>query len=212
MPRKPLDRKAQQQLILTAARQVFVEKGIESTSMDDIAVAAKYTRRTLYAYFKSRDDVCLALFVDDQTERWQRQKEAVAHESTGLSKLLVWAEVLYEFSKERPHTLSLQLYWDLHGIKRDTISNDIFAAFEEINNQLADGLREIFRLGVGDRTMRPDLEIDMTISQFLYAYRAVLNRALSSDYSFARFDPDQYVASFVELFTRGIRHDKESHT
>jgi AcrR family transcriptional regulator len=40
--------------LVDVARQLFAKKGVEETTMNDIAVASKKGRRTLYTYFKSR--------------------------------------------------------------------------------------------------------------------------------------------------------------
>lgn len=43
--------------ILDAAEKLFMEKGFENTSIDDVAKAAKLTKRTLYQYFLSKEDL-----------------------------------------------------------------------------------------------------------------------------------------------------------
>jgi len=65
MSRKKLEYDTKRQYILAAAVKLFADKGVENTSMDDIARESEYTRRTLYSYFKSRDDVCLLALTND---------------------------------------------------------------------------------------------------------------------------------------------------
>ncbi|MDR0989039.1 MAG: TetR/AcrR family transcriptional regulator [Prevotellaceae bacterium] len=47
--------------LVDVARQLFARMGIENTTMNDIALASKKGRRTLYTYFKSKDDVYMAV-------------------------------------------------------------------------------------------------------------------------------------------------------
>ena len=211
MTRKLMEREARQKFVVDAARQLFAEQGIENTSMEDIADAAGYTRRTLYAYFKSRDEISLMVFVEDLKNRWEFQKKQIAGTKTGLDKILLWARSFYEYSQNNPHTLRMHFYWDYLGIDRDKISRDVFGAFEAVNDELAEGLREIFRSGVKDGSLRPDLKIDLCISQFLYTQRSVVNRALLPTYSFADFKPDKYIEHYLDLFTRAIRNQKEQN-
>ncbi len=196
------------QFILDVSRHLFARRGVENTSMDDIAQEAGYTRRTLYAYFNSADEIRLMIFTGDLSERWELQKKRIAVPRAGLDKLIVWAEALYDFSKENPEATHLQAYWDYRGIDSKRVSRASFRAFEAINEELAEGLRAIFRLGIDDGSLRPDLHIDMCISQFLHSLRSVIHRALSPTYSFATFDPDEYVAHFLRLLTRTIRNSK----
>lgn len=208
--RRTVERETRRKYILDITRKLVDEKDIQDVSMDDIARASEYTRRTLYAYFKSRDEILLSIFTDDLIARWSEQKLAVADADTGLAKLLTWAESLHAYTLRHPHSIRLQVHWDSRGIDRELISDEEFDRFEVINNELADGLREIFKLGVRDGTLRNDLPIDMTISQFLYSFRAILNRAFSSSYSFASFDRDEYVGFYLDLFFRGIRSKGDS--
>jgi AcrR family transcriptional regulator len=202
--RKDSERRTRRQFIVDAARTLFGENGIENTTMEDIAVASGYTRRTLYAYFKSFDEICLVVLHEDQTTRWELQKEAIAASTTGLAKLQAWARTLYRFAADNPQYMRLEIYWDYHGLNPRSIGRPLFDRFTARNNELADGLREIFRLGMADGSMRKGLEVDMCISQFLYSLRSIINRAISPGYSFASFDADDYVAHYIEFFCRAI--------
>lgn len=207
MSRKTAEYEARQQFILDAARRLYTEKGVENSNMDVIASAADYTRRTLYSYFKSKDEICLLVLIEDSNLRWGEQKNAIAQVNTGLEKIIVWGESLYDFTLRFPHSIRLQLYWDLKGIDKNRIGKSTFDSFEKINNELADGLREIFKLGIEDGSIRADLQIDICISQFLYSIRAVINRAISQTYSFASFDADKYFKHYLDLFARGIQNN-----
>lgn len=43
--------------ILGAAETLFSEKGFEATTIEDISKASAYSRRTIYAYYESKDDI-----------------------------------------------------------------------------------------------------------------------------------------------------------
>ena len=47
--------------LVDVARQLFAKKGVEDTTMNDIALASKKGRRTLYTYFKSKEDIYMAV-------------------------------------------------------------------------------------------------------------------------------------------------------
>ena len=50
--------------IITEAFAVFIEKGFEKTTMDDIAARLDVTKPALYRYFKNKDDLFLASIVE----------------------------------------------------------------------------------------------------------------------------------------------------
>ena len=49
------------QLLVDIARQLFAKNGLENTTMNDIAQASGKGRRTLYTYFKSKEDIYYAV-------------------------------------------------------------------------------------------------------------------------------------------------------
>jgi AcrR family transcriptional regulator len=208
MSRRTIERQARQQFILKAARSLFAENGIEGSNMEAIAAASEYTRRTLYAYFQSRDDILLQVHVEDLGRRWAAQQRALAGVDDCPTRIRVWAETLLGYWSEHPHCVRMEQYWDYHGIDRKRISKETFRRFERLNDDLLAGLREIFQGGVEDGSLRPDLQVDLCISQYVTTVRSIAYRALSSGYSFAKFDRDQYLQDYLALFLRGVRNEK----
>lgn len=207
--RRELEFATRRSFIVENARKIIAAGNIEKISMDEIAEAVEYTRRTLYAYFKSRDEILLQVFAEDMSHRWALQREAITGIDSAAGKIRLWGETLHQYSRDYPSSVKLQAYWSYKGIDESKISAQLFNEFEALNDELADGLREIFALGVSDGTFRPNLDIDLCISQFLYSLRAVIHRALSPSYSFAQFDADAYVAHFLDLFIRAIVNTME---
>lgn len=54
--------------LIEVARQLFVHKGIEHTTMNDIAAASDKGRRTIYTYFKNKREIYNAV-VEQESER-----------------------------------------------------------------------------------------------------------------------------------------------
>jgi AcrR family transcriptional regulator len=61
--RREEKREATRQEILAAAGILFMKKGYDATSVDDIAEAANVAKGTLYYHFKSKDEVLLGLSI-----------------------------------------------------------------------------------------------------------------------------------------------------
>ncbi len=47
--------------LVDVARQLFAKNGVDNTTMNDIALASKKGRRTLYTYFKSKEEIYMAV-------------------------------------------------------------------------------------------------------------------------------------------------------
>ena len=47
--------------LIDVARMLFAKNGVDNTTMNDIALASTKGRRTLYTYFKSKEDIYMAV-------------------------------------------------------------------------------------------------------------------------------------------------------
>jgi len=59
--RKEREKGARREEIIDAAQRVFFAKGVAFATMDDIAEAAELSKGTLYLYYKSKEDLYLAV-------------------------------------------------------------------------------------------------------------------------------------------------------
>lgn len=74
--------------LIDVARALFAKKGIEETTMNDIALASGKGRRTLYTYFKSKEEVYGAV-VEDELELMSQQMAEVAAKEMDYEDKLV---------------------------------------------------------------------------------------------------------------------------
>ena len=65
------------QKLVDVARQLFAKNGMERTTMNDIAMASGKGRRTLYTYFKSKEEVYNAV-IESELERLSDMLDEVA--------------------------------------------------------------------------------------------------------------------------------------
>ena len=68
------------QKLVDVARQLFAKNGLNGTTMNDIAVASGKGRRTLYTYFKRKEDVYYAV-IESELERLSDKLDEVASRS-----------------------------------------------------------------------------------------------------------------------------------
>lgn len=69
--------KKTRELLVDSARKLFAKNGFENTTMNDIAEQASKGRRTLYTYFKSKDEVYLAV-IQTELERLRVRMDEVS--------------------------------------------------------------------------------------------------------------------------------------
>lgn len=74
--------------LVDVARQLFAKKGVEDTTMNDIAQASKKGRRTLYTYFKSKEQIYMAV-VASELEMLSTQMEKAASKPVSPDKKIL---------------------------------------------------------------------------------------------------------------------------
>jgi AcrR family transcriptional regulator len=60
--RGPIERYFHRNQLLQAAARVFATRGLREATIEDILAAADVSRRTFYQYFRSKDELLVALF------------------------------------------------------------------------------------------------------------------------------------------------------
>ena len=123
------------QLMVDVARQLFAQKRFENTTMNDIALASGRGRRTLYTYFKNKEEVYYAV-IEGELERLSDKMDEVAAR------------------KIRPQEKVIELiYTHLSMIKETVMRNgNLRAAFfrniwmvEKVRKNFGDDEIELFR-------------------------------------------------------------------
>ena len=66
--------------LVDGARQLFAKHGLENTTMNDIAVTSGKGRRTLYTYFKNKEDIYWAV-IEGELERLSERMNEVAKQN-----------------------------------------------------------------------------------------------------------------------------------
>lgn len=63
------------------ARDLFAHKGLEATTMNDIALASGRGRRTLYTYFRNKEEIYYAV-IEEELDRLSEKMDSVAQMDT----------------------------------------------------------------------------------------------------------------------------------
>ena len=113
---KSVTRALKEDKILKAAKKIFEKKGEQNAKMEDIASKAGITKVTLYSYFKSKDNLCLAVTLGGysilvkQFEKTLKETES----QSGKESVLELFKVAIDFFLDNP--VYLELFLKTSGI------------------------------------------------------------------------------------------------
>ena len=127
---------------IEVARQLFARKGVENTTMNDIASASDKGRRTIYTYFRSKRDIFNAVIESETDQLLTRLRMIVARDTSPEEKLLEYVDCRFETMKEivsRNGSLRAGFFRDVRKVDR---------ARKIITRKETAMLREILQQGV----------------------------------------------------------------
>ena len=132
------------QLLIDVARRLFAKHGLENTTMNDIAEASGKGRRTLYTYFKNKEDVYKAV-IDGELMRISSTYLAVARKTlppeAKIVELIFAHLSLIKEAVERNGNLRAEFFrniWQVESVRKkyDRIECDI------LRKTIEDGIRQ----------------------------------------------------------------------
>lgn len=96
-----MTRLSKRDILIGTARDLFIAQGFHAVGVDTILKKAGISKRTLYKYFRSKEDLILAVIRHyDETFRNYLMREVDARESTAAEQLLVIFDVAEEWFSE----------------------------------------------------------------------------------------------------------------
>lgn len=135
--------------LIEVARLLFARKGVQNTTMNDISQASKKGRRTLYTYFKSKNEIYQAVTESELDIILISLSEVVKKDIPADQKLLEFIDVRLKTVKDvvfRNGTLRADFFrdiWRVENVRRNFDKKEI----EFIETILLEGIQEgIFQI------------------------------------------------------------------
>lgn len=152
--------------LVDVARQLFAKMGVENTTMNDIALASKKGRRTLYTYFKSKEDIYMAVVESELDILSDMMKRVAEKDVTPDQKIIEMIYTRLDAVKEvvyRNGTLRANFFRDIWRVEK------VRKRFDAKEIQL---FKDVLREGVEKGVFQID-DIDMTAELIHYCVKGI---------------------------------------
>jgi len=125
--------------ILSAAESLFTDKGFINTTIDDISQKSEYSRRTIYSYFKSKEEIMQQIVLKGLTELNTDIKMLIDKKSDFIQTYFSICKAMTKYKLKNPHSSdSVNNFkpgeFDFASLSQTV--KDIFKTGNEINNTL----------------------------------------------------------------------------
>lgn len=113
---------------IAVARQLFAEKGYQSVTMNEISKRADKSRRTLYTYFSTKEEVYLEVIQQELHHLYEELKAFVERKMDPVEKILQYTarrEVAVSKIVKWNGSLEAEFFKDFANVERARIRFDI---------------------------------------------------------------------------------------
>lgn len=146
------------QNILSTAKKLFVEKGVNQTTMDDIAREANYSKSTIYVYFKSKDEIYNHIVYENMNHLRQGLEEGIQSSVNFEDCYYTICNTLVSFQEKYPlyfESVLGEISIDQESVEKMPILRDIYMVGEEINKIIGNFLQN----AIDNNFVRQDIEL-----------------------------------------------------
>ena len=209
--RKQKETNLRKQNILEAAEKLFLANGYEDTTMNQIATESEFSKGTLYNYFKSKDDLYLAIGTKAYDIIIDYTKNFVESKDPGVDQLKAVGYAYYDFTKNYPdyahifHDISIKLPNVAQKSKDKLTANEK----EYLNRSEAYGeqFRDVIIKAIKTRSIRSDKDPFM-IGFTLFMMTSGIMKELEQHQKTLEtmdFDGDDIIDFVFEMIAEGLK-------
>ena len=179
--RKEKEKQLREQYIVDIAEKLFLEKGIDDTTMNDIAKNCQLSKTTVYTLFKSKDELEILVYQKIHKVKMKYLISEMKKKDNAYDKLLAFGYAYRSFFSENTSRLQFQLRQDYLGIDKGKIRNEILDNLNKFLDSDTVYMNSIFNQGVDEGVFRKDFHPEEMFELFYLVLRATLNQTLLID-------------------------------
>lgn len=156
--------------ILCTAEKLFYTIGMNATTMDKLAKESGITKKTIYNYFDSKEDIYYEVMLKSYYElnRFLKTNLEKNNNVTGIDKIKIIGSSLIEFNKTNPN--AFKAIFDFQNKDLDNIlKNDTAVKCYEEGQYIVETIIKIIKEGIEKGILDDKIDINKTFAM-LWAF------------------------------------------
>mgnify|MGYP003598766921 CR=1 FL=1 len=188
--------------IALAAMDIFCEKGIALTTIDDIAKSAGVAKGTIYLYFKNKEEIIFAIWDKIFTLHIETFERSIKPTMRAKDKILTF----FHFSAfEEKSSDIMRLYHHFVSAMLVDTTGLYAAYFEQFFQQDYDLILSCLKEGVASGEFK-EVDVHLLTQSIVFAIKGVLIKSKANDLNFDEMQKllTTQITFLLENFTREI--------
>lgn len=163
--RKRLEKEIKRKDIIDAAEKVFFANGYENSSMDAVAKKAEFSKRTVYVYFNSKEQIYFEIMIRGYRKLLKMLEEGFEKEkpASALEELRCIFYTLFSFrEKYEDYFKAIMEYETKDEGNQEGVSGDSKEECYRLGEEVLFYLTEALRKGKNDGSLKSDMDCEKT--------------------------------------------------
>ncbi len=154
--RKEREKEQRRDEIINAAQKIFFEKGLQAATMDEIALAAELSKGTIYLYYKSKEDLYVAVVLRGEERMYEMFQSAVSGEKPVIQKIADLGDAYLEFYKQNIDYFRMLIFYDTFK-EHKQVSEDMLSQCKATDQRVWSLVIGTIQQGINEGVLRSDL-------------------------------------------------------
>ena len=219
--RKRQEKEIKRKDIIDAAERVFFSKGYENASMDEVAKEAEFSKRTVYVYFSSKEQIYFEIMIRGYRLLIEMIGKSFteSHPQNALEELRCIFFTFFGFSEDFPKYFKAIMEYETKASDDQTgVSDESKIECYRLGEQIFGYLTHALQKGVAEGSLHSGLESEQAALLLWACTIGIFNTGeKKSDYlkNYHQTDANNFVTASFELIMRLIsrngvnEHEKE---
>ncbi|PKM95017.1 MAG: hypothetical protein CVU84_06760 [Firmicutes bacterium HGW-Firmicutes-1] len=191
---------------LDAAEKLFAEKGFENTSIDEVVKKAGLTKRTLYQYFQSKEDLYYAVALSGARLLAKASFDALERGENVRDKIHLANLAHLSFYKEYPDSFRILNY--LPANQQNIEASPHYQEIKQIDAARMRSLASLSEAALSDGSINPNLDMQKAMFFGFFSAFSLLFTVAFTDKSIWQalsMDEDEFLKFSFNLFTNALK-------
>ncbi|MCK4700077.1 MAG: TetR/AcrR family transcriptional regulator, partial [Bacteroidales bacterium] len=193
--------------IVDAAEKIFFEKGLNNSTMDEVAKEAELSKGTLYLYFKSKEEIHFEIKIRALNILKNMFQDSISEKKNGFENCIEIGKTYVDFVKKHSNYYKAIIHFESNDCSicefRDKCEN-----FFREDNPLKFFVQTISQ-GITDGTIRNDIPANV-LAQMLWAQTNGILQFISTKQiilEFAGVEAEDIINSQFKIIGKGLKKD-----
>jgi len=156
--RRKRERAMKRHAILEAARQLFLEKGFKTVTVENIAGQAEVSKGSIYLYFQSKEEIYTEILLEDIDKFFRKTNDLLGSSTSCGDSLIQFSLVYIDFFLKERELFRILMNFMLHTEDMN-LPEDLNKHLIRATNRNMKFLEEIIQAGITAGEFSSDLDI-----------------------------------------------------